>query len=87
MADKFELHAVCLDSPAIRAVAITPNDSADLAISCRGVYVGTGGDLRVTTTSGDTITFPGLPDGSILPVRCSRVFATDTTASWLIGLS
>ena len=87
MADKFELHAVGLESPAIRAVAITPNDSADLAISCRGVYVGTGGDLRVTTTGGDTITFPGLPDGSILPVRCSRVFATDTTASGLIGLS
>ena len=36
---------------AIKGVAVTPNDAADLAIPGAVLYIGTGGDLKVTTMS------------------------------------
>ena len=50
------------------------------------LYVGTGGDLRVLTSSGADLTFVGIPDGSFLPVQVKRVYATDTTATNIIAL-
>lgn len=61
---------------------VTPN----VAIA-RGIYVGTGGtatlllDDQVTTCA-----FAGLISGTILPVRCTRVNATGTTASNIVAL-
>ena len=50
------------------------------------LYVGTGGDLRVLTSSGADLTFVGIPDGSFLPVQVKRVFSTDTVADNIIAL-
>lgn len=66
---------------AIKGVAVTPNDSADLAIPGAVLYIGTGGDLKVTTISGDTVEFVGLLGGSYLPVQVKRVFATGQTGT------
>ncbi len=87
MSDNFSDFNSGLDSPAANAVAVTPSDSVDLAVSARSLYVGGAGDVQVITTGGDTVTFVGLAAGSILPVRCSRVFATSTTATSIISLS
>jgi hypothetical protein len=74
------------DSCAKIATAITPADS-DLAAASRALYIGTSGNLRVTTTSGNDVTFANVASGTILPVSVNRVWATSTTASNIIGLA
>lgn len=74
-------------TPAAFAVDITPNDSADLDALTRALYVGVSGDIKLTTAGGDIITLIGVLGGSILPLRCKRVFATGTTATSIVGLS
>lgn len=73
------------DRSALGATEITPSDSADLDITCKGLYVGATGDIQVTTVAGDTVTFVEVPVG-ILPVVVTRVWSTDTTATDIIGL-
>jgi len=86
MSDKFSNYHSGLESPAERAFAITGNDSTDLTIYPRAIYVGGAGNVKVTTLGGDTVTFSGALAGTILPVRVVRVFSTDTTATNLLGL-
>ena len=70
-----------LSNPAVNAAAVTPNDSTDLTTSARALYIGIGGDLKVTTIDGDTVEFRSLPSGSILPVSIKRVYATGQTGT------
>ena len=86
MSDKFSNYHSGLESPAERAVAITGNDSTDLTVFPRAIYVGGAGNVKVTTIGGDTVTFSGALAGTIIPVRVTRVFSTDTTATNLLGL-
>ena len=86
MSDKFSNYHSGLESPAERAFAITGNDSTDLTVFPRAIYVGGAGNVKVTTLGGDTVTLNGAVAGSILPVRVVRVFSTGTTATNLIGL-
>lgn len=72
--------------PATYAVAVTPNDGADLAAAARSLYVGGAGDVKVTTTGGDAVTFVAVPAGSILPVRVARVWSTGTSATSIVAL-
>lgn len=65
------------------AEAITTSDTVDLA-SPSVVYVGGGGDVKVTTANGDVVTFTGLVAGGVIPVRVKRVWATGTTATNLV---
>jgi hypothetical protein len=80
VADPFATVAVGWSDPASNAVASCDSDTVDLAIPARALYVGTGGNVKVTTKGGQTVTFASVPDGSILPVACTRVFTTGTTA-------
>jgi hypothetical protein len=84
--DTFPTTASGKDSSAEHAFAVTPSDSTDLAFVTRGLYVGVGGDVRVTMMSGDGATFVGLAGGMVHPLRVSRVFATNTTATSIVGL-
>jgi len=86
MSDKFSNYHSGLESPAERAFAITGNDSTDLTVFPRAIYVGGAGNVKVTTLGGDTVTFSGALAGTILPVRVARVFSTGTTATNLLGL-
>jgi hypothetical protein len=86
MSDKFSNYHSGLESPAERAFAITGNDSTDLTVFPRAIYVGGAGNVKVTTIGGDTVTFSGALAGTIIPVRVTRVFSTDTTATNLLGL-
>lgn len=67
------------------AFAITPHDVTNFTKPCRAVYVGTGGDLTLVTISG-AVTFVGVASGSLIPVFCTRVNFTGTTADDLVGL-
>lgn len=55
-------------------------------MTTRGIYVGVSGDLKVVTAGGTTLTFVGLAAGMTHPLRVSKVFATGTTATDIIGL-
>lgn len=84
--DDFRINSSTMEAPATRAEAITPNDSADLGFATRALYVGVTGNVRLLMLGGETLTFVGVQGGSILPVRAIRVYATDTTATDIIGL-
>lgn len=72
-------------NPSSRYFSITPGTSV-LAEVVRGIYVGGDGDVEVTNRAGETVVFVGAVAGSILPVVCTHVLATNTTATNLIGL-
>jgi len=75
-----------LNAPAADAFAITPNNSADLAVAARAVYVGGAGDLEVVTLAGTTVLFAGVPSGTTIPCSVARVRAANTTATSIVGL-
>jgi hypothetical protein len=85
MADQFAGFLQTLDSPAAHAFAVTTSDSSDLSTAARALYVGTGGDIKVTTIGGETVTFTSVAAG-FFPIRVSRVFATGTTATGIIAV-
>lgn len=68
------------------AVDVTPNDSTDITPGDQVLYVGTGGNVKVTTADGSTVTFTNVPSGAILPVSVRRVFSTGTTATGIIAI-
>ena len=73
--------------PSRFAVAVTPSDSVDIngGQTTRGLYVGVGGTV-VAVIGGTAITFVGVPTGAILPIRCTRVNSTSTTATTMVAL-
>lgn len=72
------------------AVAVAPNDAADLAQVTRGLYVGGAGNVKVdlldTQGNRTTATFTALPVGIIHPLRVIRVYLTGTTATNVLAL-
>jgi hypothetical protein len=50
------------------------------------LYVGTGGNIRVTTSGNDILTFVNVQDGTFFPINVIKVFTTGTTALNLIAL-
>lgn len=78
-------------SPMMRFKAVTPDDTDDLATASgvdfpvRGLHnAGTSGDVVVVNYEGDEETFHVL-QGQNLPVYCTQVKATGTTAGALIA--
>jgi len=64
---------------------ITPDDDADLPTPVRAIRAGTGGDVTVETSTGQTRVMAFL-DGETRYVAINKVFATGTTASDLEGM-
>ena len=72
---------------AIKAVEVDV-DSSDVTLAIPGsvLYIGTGGDVKVTTISGDDVTFKNLANGSVLAVQVKKVFSTGTDADDIVAL-
>jgi hypothetical protein len=87
MTDYFSNRTAGLESPPAFGFAITPNDTTDLSVTTRGLMVTTAGDVSVITVGGDTVTLPALQPGVQYAIRATRVRATDTTATGLVGLA
>lgn len=76
------------------AKAITPSDTVNIVcpagrVLTDAIYVGTKGatgTIVAVMGTGDTATFVGLVPGTIYPIMASRVNATTTDASNLVGL-
>ena len=72
---------------AIKAVEVDVSSSdVTLAIPGAVLYIGTGGDVKVTTISGDDVTFKNLASGSVLAVQVKKVFSTGTDADDIVAL-
>ncbi len=67
--------------------AVTASDSADLPRSADAIYVGGAGAIKLVTEGGHVTTFAAVPVGTILPVRTTRIYSTDTTATNLVALN
>jgi hypothetical protein len=68
------------------AVAVTPNDSADLDRHTRGIYIGTAGTIRVTHVEDTSPTnYPITIGGSVYPWAVKRIHSTGTTATDIIA--
>lgn len=90
MADRFSKYSLDLDSPAVNAFTVTPNDSTVFSNTTRYVYVGTGGNLKVMfsdkNNANNVVTFTGVPTGTTLRIRVQRIYSGNTTASNIIGM-
>jgi hypothetical protein len=76
-----------LDSPCRSAAAVTPSDTTDLGFVSRQLFVGGAGNVTAIMADGTTVLFTGVLAGAFLPIRCSRVKATGTTATNMVALS
>jgi hypothetical protein len=85
--DTFSRFQTQASDPATNAVLVSPSDSEDLATVTRAVYVGGAGDMKVTMQDSGTVLFSGIPAGTTLPIRVSRIWATTTDATFIIALS
>jgi len=66
------------------AAAITPSDSN--ANEYEYIYVGGAGDLAIVPKlSGSAVTLVGVPAGTFIWVRTSKVMSTNTTATSIVG--
>ena len=50
------------------------------------LYVGIGGNIKVTTSGNDILTFVNVQDGTFFPINVIKVFASETTATNIIAL-
>ncbi|SLN27097.1 spike base protein, RCAP_Rcc01079 family [Roseisalinus antarcticus] len=83
--DHFKTTIPGLDAPASSVFAVTPDDSADLAVATRGINVTTAGHVRITTVDGsEAVIF--VAAGGVFPVRAQRIWATGTDAAGIVGL-
>lgn len=67
-------------------IAVTKSDTDDLTHVSLGLFVGGAGDVKVNTKGGETITMVAVPAGSYIPLRVSRVWSTNTTATNIVAL-
>jgi hypothetical protein len=72
------------DGPAISVLNITPSNTTVLNPT-RAIYVGVAGNLNVVMYDGTTAIFNALAAG-MYPLSVTKVMATSTTATNIIGL-
>ena len=64
----------------------THSDTVNERTDGRALYVGVGGDVKVTTPAGVDLLFKNMVGGIIHPVEVRRVWSTGTAATDLILL-
>ena len=67
------------------AIEITPSDTDNLDHPVNSFRVGAGGDVKIVTIAGETVTIKEMADGEEWIGRVAKIFDTDTTASDIIG--
>ncbi|MBU7581143.1 MAG: hypothetical protein KAF27_11880 [Porphyrobacter sp.] len=86
--DNFYATLDSLIAPARNCFPITPDNTAELAILPKAIYVGGGGNLVVRAVdSAQDVTFVNVAAGSLLDVRVVAVRQAGTTATNIVGLA
>jgi len=84
----FAGYAAGMSSPVTTTEEITPSDSEDLSAVTRAIILGTAGDVSLMLANDDAAhLYKNLQAGVVYPFRVKRVLATDTTATYIRGLS
>lgn len=70
------------------ALAVTPSDTLPLQSGAlyAGFYTGSGGNITVVTSRGETVEFASTAAGIIIPVAISQVKASGTAATGIVAL-
>lgn len=85
MNDHFANYSESLNSPPSNIFAVAPDDAQDLPHVTRALNVGQSGTIRVTTARGTTEVLT-VAAGIVFPIRASRIWATDTTATNIVAM-
>lgn len=83
MPNPFKGQAVHRDSPATDWFSITPNNTVDIPLRPRFIYVGTAGNLNMQGDSGVALVVPVAV--GYHPLGPKRILVTSTTASGIVG--
>jgi hypothetical protein len=81
--DRFANVTGGISDPGWDAFPVVKSDSTNFTATARALYVGGVGDVTVVTANGNVVTFTAVPTGTILPIRCSRVNSSLTTATFI----
>ena len=73
------------NAPCDNAAVVTPSDTTALP-QIQQIFVGGAGNVAVTTVGGQVLTFTGVLAGTVLPVRCTKIMATNTTATNMVAM-
>jgi|TARA_R110002074_G_scaffold70086_1_gene162914 hypothetical protein len=68
------------------ASVVSKSDSQDLDVKDAKLFVGSGGDLKIDTINGQTVTLKNIPSGTFLDwIRVKRVHSRGTTANDIVA--
>jgi ribosomal protein L2 len=68
------------------ASVVSKSDSQDLDVKDAKLFVGSGGDLKIDTMDGQTVTLKNIPSGTFLDwIRVKRVHSRGTTAGDIVA--
>lgn len=71
-----------------KAAAVTPSNTVQLPFIARALYIGGAGTLAVKLLDDSVDTsFGAVTAGSIIPITCSHVRATGTSATSIVALA
>ena len=69
------------------AQAVTLSDVANVSDVPFNIYVGTGGDLKVDTEDGQTVTLKNVPSGTYIDfIKVKKIYSTGTRASDIVAI-
>lgn len=66
--------------PAGDIIVVTPSDTVDLTLPARAIRAANAGNIQVTTAAGN-VRVCAFVAGETRPIRASRIWNTNTTAS------
>lgn len=75
-----------MESSARNGEPVSKSDTEDFTYVSRGIYVGGAGDVAAVMVGGATLTFKAVSAGTLLPIRCTRINSTNTTATDMLAL-
>lgn len=69
------------------AAVVTPSDTVDLAYTTSGIWVGTGGNIKVDMVgTGTAVIFLAVANGTWIPGAFTRIYSTDTSADDIVAM-
>jgi hypothetical protein len=69
------------------ASAITTSDTTIYNEPTRGLYIGGAGNVTVDMADGGSpVLYFGVQGGTVLPIQVTRIYASGTTATYIVAL-
>ena len=75
---------VTVNAPATDGATVVAG--TNFVVPARAIYVGGTGDVTVTSLAGNNVLFSAVPVGTILPIQCTKVNSSGTTATLMTAL-